>query len=64
MIRKCASPMVKCFANDEKLAKFMYQDNLRNQSEKEIYKPGALRIVSNYLTIRVSVYIWIHACQR
>ena len=36
----------------------MYQDCLRNQSGKEIYQPGALRIVSMllyYVTIRVKI---------
>ena len=37
----------------------MYQDNLRNQSEKEIYQPGALRIVSHTLFQSLGI---IHDC--
>jgi hypothetical protein len=35
----------------------MYQDTLRNQSEKEIYQQGALRIVS--ILLQSSVFVCI-----
>lgn len=44
--RKCASSQLQCLAKNGKLLKFMYQDNIREQSEKEIYQPGSLRLVS------------------
>ena len=45
-IRECASSHIQCLAKSDKFLKFMYQNNIREQSEKEIYQTGSLRLVS------------------
>ncbi|CAB4016525.1 Hypothetical predicted protein [Paramuricea clavata] len=42
--RKCASQQLQHLAKSPKLAKFMYQDDPKTNSEKEIYQPGSLRL--------------------